>query len=416
MADIGCPIRKETARQLGVKASQGQGTLLLYPDRLAHVHSPAIGWGSRVGLAVLAVPGFAVPPHAGPGALGALIGAGGGSLIGAAIARSRAARKAATPGPGVTVVPLDSITSLQARQSKGITGRLGGQSLLVTTADGTAHRFSVKVDSWSVDLARALMARGHDVRAVPHGMTVTAATPGLLETDAADGTVLGLPAGSLAGEPASGVPAEPARPAGRPGAVVYPAAQQEPPREPRRMGLIIGIAAVLLALAGIGVGIALHGPGAGSVSLPGRLLGLPRYTGPGAWIDDARLARQLAADSHGNLVRVTAVLYRNRSGSGPGILVAEGALCATCAVEPASQAGTGILAHSPVGAHNFPPGRGGGALVCFSHSAQGQTAFACTWLASKAKTGGVVIFAGGAASGLADAAAKTRQILAAIQH
>ena len=62
MTDLASPIRKQTAHLVGVKASRGQGTLLLYPDRLAHVHSQAIGWGSRVGLAALAVPGFAVPP------------------------------------------------------------------------------------------------------------------------------------------------------------------------------------------------------------------------------------------------------------------------------------------------------------------------------------------------------------------
>src|SRR5262249_10342606 len=146
------------------------------------------------------------------------------------------------------------------------------------------------------------------------------------------------------------------------------------------------------------------------------LLGLPRYTGPGAWIDDARLARKLAAASHGKLVRVSVAMYGSGSGSNPGILVAGGGLCGTCAVEPTSRFATGILAHAPAGARTFPAGLGGGALVCFSYSAKGHTAIVCSWLASKAKTGGVIVYAGDAASGLADAAGKTRQILAIINH
>jgi hypothetical protein len=345
--------------------------------------------------------------------LGALIGAGGGSRIGAAIARSQAVRKAATPGPGVTIVPLDTITGLQTRRSEGIGGRLGGQSLLVTTADGTTHRFSVRLDRWSVDLARALMARGYDVRAVPDGMTVAAATAGLLESHAADGTPPGMPAAPLGGEPPSSGQEDPARHADLPAGAFYTVGQQESQREPRRVGLIIGIVAVLVALAGVGVGLAVQGSGARSVSLPGRLLGLSRYTGPGAWIDNARLDRQLTADAHGNLIRVTAAIYGSGSGSSPGILVAEGALCGTCA---ANQSATGMLARAPAGARAFRPVPGGGTLVCFPYSATGHAAIVYSWLASKTKTAGVIVYAGGAASGLADAAAKTRQILAIINY
>jgi hypothetical protein len=306
-------------------------------------------------------------------------------------------------------VPLDTITGLQTRRSEGIGGRLGGQSLLVTTADGTTHRFSVRLDRWSGDLARALMARGHDIRAVPDGMTVAAATAGLLHSPAAGGTPPGLPPAWLAGEPPSSVQEDPARRADLPAGALYTTGQQEPPREPRRVGLIIGIAVVLLALAGIGVGLAVQGSGAASVGLPGRLLGLSRYTGPGAWIDNARLDRQLTADAHGNLVRVTAAIYGSGSGSSPGILVAEGTLCGTCA---ANQSATGMLARAPAGARTFPPVPGGGTLVCFPYSATGHAAIVCSWLASDTRTAGVIVYAGGAASGLADAAAKTRQILA----
>ena len=174
MAGSEVVIRKQTARLVGV-GSKGQGTLLLYPDKLVHVHSQAIRWGTSLGLIVVFAASFALA-QGGPGALGALIGAGGGWMIGATIARSQAAAKAAAAGDGVTVIPLDSVTGMEARKSAGIGGRLGGQSLLVTTADGAEYGLGVKLDSWSADLTRALAARGHGVVPTAEGMAIT---PGL---------------------------------------------------------------------------------------------------------------------------------------------------------------------------------------------------------------------------------------------
>jgi hypothetical protein len=174
MTGSGIPIRKQTARLWGVKASKGQGTLLLYPDKLAHVSSRAPGWGGGIGFAAVVVASIAVF-HGGPGAVGGLIGAGGGWMIGAAIAKSQAAGKVAAAGDGVTVILLDSIASLETRKSPGIGGWLGGQSVLVTTADGALYEFSVKLDKWSANLTSALMARGREVRTTPHGMVITTA-------------------------------------------------------------------------------------------------------------------------------------------------------------------------------------------------------------------------------------------------
>jgi hypothetical protein len=101
-----------------------------------------------------------------------LIGGGGGSLIGGAIARSRVAGKVAAAGGDVTVIPLDSITGIETRKSSG---RLGRQSLFVKTAGGADYGFSVKPDRWSTDLASALTARGCVVHATPQGVAVTPA-------------------------------------------------------------------------------------------------------------------------------------------------------------------------------------------------------------------------------------------------
>jgi len=162
------PIRKQLARLMSEKASRREGTVLLYPDKLAHVNSQAPAWGAGTGFAVILIVSFAVF-HGGPGAIGGLIGAGAGWLIGSAIAKSQAPGKVAAGGQGVTVIPLDSITSLQTSKSSGIGGR---QSLLVTTADGAEYKLSVKLDSWSADLTSALTARGSGVQTTAGGMAV----------------------------------------------------------------------------------------------------------------------------------------------------------------------------------------------------------------------------------------------------
>jgi hypothetical protein len=97
-------------------------------------------------------------------------------------------------------------------------------------------------------------------------------------------------------------------------------------RERRRTGLIIGIAAALVVLAGAGIGIiVVHGSGAERFSLPGTLLGLRKYDGPGAQRFDTRLARGLAASR--GLVRPAAAVYGDPSGSGPWVAVAYGGRC-----------------------------------------------------------------------------------------
>ena len=167
------PIRKHPARLWG----HGPGTLLLYPDKLAHVSSRAANVGGGAGFIAVFAVSWALA-RGGPGALGGAIGAGGGWMIGAAIAQSQAAGKVAAGGSGVTVIPLVAITSLRTIEPAGIGGVLGGKSLLVTTADRAEYRFGVKLDNWSADLAGALTARGRVVHVTPEGMTVTPAPSG----------------------------------------------------------------------------------------------------------------------------------------------------------------------------------------------------------------------------------------------
>ena len=172
MTDSETPVRRQTTRLLAGGKTRGYGTLLLYPDKLAAVSSAAVRIGITVGIIMVFIPTLLIPPHTGPGALGALIGWAGGYLIGGAIARSQAAAKVAAGDGNVTVIPLDSITSIQTRKSKGW---LSGQHLIVTTAHGAEYEFGVKLDKWSADLTSALTTYGREVRTTPQGMTVTPA-------------------------------------------------------------------------------------------------------------------------------------------------------------------------------------------------------------------------------------------------
>lgn len=69
------------------------------------------------------------------------------------------------------------VTGLQVRKPGGSRYRLQhGQSLLVTTADGTQYLFDVKADRWSAPLTRGLAARGRKVVLTPEGLAVTPAS------------------------------------------------------------------------------------------------------------------------------------------------------------------------------------------------------------------------------------------------
>jgi hypothetical protein len=166
MTEIAQPIRMQPAI-LMMATTRATGMLVLYPDRLAHVKSRIAGVCAGAGFAVIAVLGF-VLAHAGPGALGGAIGAGGGQAFGNAIARRQAPRKVAAGGSDVTSIALDSITSVEEHKA----GRLKGWRLAVSTSPEIEYTFRVKPGQWPSDLANALAARGHGVQATPAGLAV----------------------------------------------------------------------------------------------------------------------------------------------------------------------------------------------------------------------------------------------------
>lgn len=183
-----------------------------------------------------------------------------------------------------------------------------------------------------------------------------------------------------------------------------------------RARLISGTVVAFVVL-GLGLFLSSHSPGPrGSISLPARLLGLPRYTGFDARSVDARLAKKVTAGPNGHyIVHVVAAAYGDLLGSGPLLAVMGGGECGTCTAKPVGQLVKFAVARGFADARPFPPGPGGGWLVCFSQgTGQFGTVFHCVW--ADPKTGGEVDYLNGSASGLADAAAKTGRILAAVER
>jgi|HubBroStandDraft_6_1064221.scaffolds.fasta_scaffold443062_1 hypothetical protein len=199
-------------------------------------------------------------------------------------------------------------------------------------------------------------------------------------------------------EPPAPTQGWPAAPAGVPPA--------SPPRR-YRARLIAGIAVALVVL-GLWLFLPSHSPGPqGSISLPARLLGLPRYAGLDAHSFDAGLAKKITAGpNRRSIVHVVAAAYGDLLGSGPLLTVIGGGVCGTCKL---------IVARDFANARPFPPGPGGGELACISATiGQLGTGFDCIW--ADPKTSGEVDYLNGSASGLADAAAKTRRIRAAVER
>ena len=140
------------------------GLVLLYQDKLARVSR----WGEALGVVLgpLVVVGLTYRSFDGFGVLaGVLVG----RFLGQQVDRRTAPRLVARGGRGVTVIPLDSITSVRTRPG----GFLTNPSLAVTTQDGTEYRFYGHLGTWQADLAAALTERGRPVQVTPEGITVT---------------------------------------------------------------------------------------------------------------------------------------------------------------------------------------------------------------------------------------------------
>ena len=170
MTYSGSPIKGQSATSLLLPgARRGPGVVLLYPDKLAAVSTADI-MRYLIGPAVFAA--ITIPFSLRSGWYGVVVAALIGRWVGVTLNKKRAARKVAAGRDGVTVIPLDLITSLRTGKSTGITGLFGYQTLLVTTADGAEYGFRGLMAGWQTDLTDALTARGREVRATSAGTMV----------------------------------------------------------------------------------------------------------------------------------------------------------------------------------------------------------------------------------------------------
>lgn len=174
------------------------------------------------------------------------------------------------------------------------------------------------------------------------------------------------------------------------------------------------IVAVLGLAGGAGIWYLATAHRAGNIVLPGALLGTSKYAGPGAQALERKIEDEEQAESGSNLTAPVAAVYGNPDG--PGFLVLAGALCTGggCVLGTPGQAVQAFRAKGYADARSFPPGPGGYIMVCFSKAVTGERVISCAWIGHA--SGVVVAFYGGYASGLADAAAMTRQIGAVIGH
>lgn len=134
------PIRTQTAFLIKGGLKNKAGTLLLFPDRISHVASAALG--------------------------AAALGGAAGALIANKMAKNKAAEKEAAGGQGVTTIPLAVVAEVR----KG-SQALNRNILEIVSSDGTATKFGVKFDKWKPDLVAALTAAGRQV--VDGGEVVT---------------------------------------------------------------------------------------------------------------------------------------------------------------------------------------------------------------------------------------------------
>jgi hypothetical protein len=186
---------------------------------------------------------------------------------------------------------------------------------------------------------------------------------------------------------------------------------QPPPTRRRglRTGLIIGGVVLLAIVVAIVVRVVVTPGAKGSLSFPGTLLGLNKNTSPAALAIDRQLSHGIAAGGKSKVLHVKAAIYGDPTGA--AFAVAGGGICSTCAPKSVGDAEKAI---GFPGIQSFPPGPNGGVLLCAPHVVQGRNWFYCWWFDQK--TGGYVAYGGGTASGLSDAAGKTNQIRAAVEH
>jgi hypothetical protein len=192
-----------------------------------------------------------------------------------------------------------------------------------------------------------------------------------------------------------------------------------PPVGPARVGMsrrrklvLASVVVGVVIIVGLIAGIALGGKPKGSLVLPHTLLGLPKATSPSARQLASKLKAEEQAGARGKLTGVVAAIYGNPAGA--WLAISGGGICGTCSAKSAGAVRSNLVADGYADAALYPAGSKGGVVACGSRPAQDGTLIRCTWV--DGRTAGELLFSAGAASGPADAAAKTNQARTATEH
>jgi hypothetical protein len=180
----------------------------------------------------------------------------------------------------------------------------------------------------------------------------------------------------------------------------------------RRRGWIIFAVVLVLASGGFLIQHLVSSQVKGHLVLPRTLLGLPKNTSSAAQhVADTLKNREMQGAS-GKLKGVVAAVYG--SPTSHLVTVSGGGLCGTCMPDSASQLKSDLVAQGYPDATLFPAGPKGGAMACGTHSTLTASAIRCAWVDND--TAGDILYVGGSAKGLDDAAAQSLTVRSVVER
>jgi hypothetical protein len=182
----------------------------------------------------------------------------------------------------------------------------------------------------------------------------------------------------------------------------------------RTTWLVAGIVTVLILL-GLGIWHLAAANQTGKIVLPAALLGQEKDIGPAAEVVDRKIADEARASSFGMLGQPVAAVYGDPV-AGSWFAIVAGPACpgGGCIASSAAKSVAALKAQGFADAESFSPGAGGINMVCYSQASLRTQFLICDWI--DPDNLGKVVYGGGFASSLADAAAMTRQIRAAMER
>ena len=171
MTDNRNPVHCESGTVFVGGVRRGEGALLLYADKLAVVTISSIATLVYVAVPLVYLAGYFIRYHALGSGLVAVWYLAGWWLV-QAVNRRRAVRKITAGRDGVTVIPLDQVTSVRCTRPAKAAAWLGLRTVTVMTADGTEYGFRGLTGKWHAQLASPLTAYGREVHVAPGSITV----------------------------------------------------------------------------------------------------------------------------------------------------------------------------------------------------------------------------------------------------